>query len=134
MVFAVSAHHPLAQEDEPLSNELIRQYRIVAAADSSRELPPRTVGLLTGQSVLTVPDLDIKRQAQKRGLGVGYLPRHMISKDIAAGEIIVKTTEDGTGTKHTLYYAWSTRHKGKAMAWFKKYLFGDGQKVDWFSP
>ncbi len=132
-VFVVAPHHPLAGEAEPLPNELIRRYRAVAAADSSRRLPPRTVGLLPGQSVLTVPDLETKREAQKRGLGVGYLPRHMIAQDLADGHLIVKATEDGKSSRHMLYYVWRTRHQGKALAWFKEQLCGVGNSIDWFS-
>ncbi len=128
-VFAVAPHHPLAEAAEPLPNDLIRRYRAVAAADSSRALPPRTVGLLPGQEVFTVPDLRLKRAAQKRGLGVGYLPLHMIAQDIAAGDLIIKTTEDGAGTRHMLYYAWRARHQGKALAWFRHQL----SEIDWFA-
>lgn len=131
-VFVVAPHHPLAEVSEPLKQDLIRRHRAVAAADTSRGLPPRTVGLLPGQSVLTVPDLHIKREAQKRGLGVGYLPRHLIARDIAAGDLLVKATEDGLSTRHTLYYAWRTRHQGKALAWFKEQLCGDDPGFDWF--
>ena len=131
-LFAVAPNHPLAGATEPLSNDLIRSYRAVAAADSSRDLPPRTVGLLPGQSVLTVPDLEIKRLAQKRGLGVGYLPRHMIAGDIATGKLIVKATEDGISIRHPLYYAWRTRHQGKALIWFKDQMSADGKVIDWF--
>ena len=131
-VFVVAPHHPLAGETKPLSLDLIRKHRAVAAADSSRGLPPRTVGLLPGQNVLTVPDLDVKRVAQKRGLGVGYLPQHLIAGDIAAGHLVVKATEDGVSSRHTLYYAWRTRHQGKALAWFKEQLCGDDPVFDWF--
>ncbi len=48
-VFAVAPHHPLAQTAEPLQAEDILKYRAIAAADSSRNLPPRTSGILTGQ-------------------------------------------------------------------------------------
>lgn len=132
-VFAVAPHHPLAAEPEPLTNEQIRRHRAVAAADSSRGLPPRTVGLLPGQQVFTVPDLHVKRQAQKWGLGVGYLPRHLIAEDITAGDLVVKATEEASGSWHTLYYAWRTRHQGKALAWFRRKLSGEGGGLDWFS-
>ncbi|HEB98683.1 MAG TPA: LysR family transcriptional regulator [Thiotrichales bacterium] len=130
-LFAVAPYHPLAGETEPLPNDLIRKHRAVAAADSSRGLPPRTVGLLPGQNVLTVPDLQTKREAQRRGLGVGYLPRHMIEEDLAEGRLVIKATEDGTSIRHRLYYAWRTRHQGKALAWFRERLCEEG--VDWFS-
>jgi len=131
-VFAVAPDHPLADEPEPLTNDLIRQHRAVAAADSSRGLPPRTVGLLPGQPVFTVPDLIMKREAQKRGLGVGYLPVHLIAAEIAAGELVIKATEDGRSTRHALFYAWPSRNPGKALDWFTQ-RFREGAVPEWFA-
>ena len=131
-VVAVAPDHPLADEPEPLTNDLIRQHRAVAAADSSRGLPPRTVGLLPGQPVFTVPDLIMKREAQKRGLGVGYLPLHLIAAEIAAGELVIKATEDGKSTRHALFYAWPSRNRGKASDWFRQ-RFREGAVPEWFA-
>ncbi|MFK5892066.1 MAG: LysR family transcriptional regulator [Pseudomonadota bacterium] len=131
-VFVVSPHHPLAKIQQPIKHNLIQKYRAVAAADSSRGLPPRTIGLLPGQQILTVPNMEIKREAQKRGLGVGYMPRHLINEELRAGHLIIKETEDGLSSRHKLYYAWRTRHQGKALAWFKKYLCESKIKLDWF--
>jgi len=131
-VFVVAPHHPLAKEKDPLTNDLIRKYRAVAAADSSRGLAPRTVALLPGQQVLTVADLYQKADAQKRGLGIGHLPRHLIEADIAAGDLLVKATEDGASTLHMIYYAWRTRHQGKALNWFKQQMFENEKPVNWF--
>jgi len=132
-LFVVAPHHPLAKATEPLSNDLIRHHRAVAAADSSRELPPRTVGLLPGQQVLTVPSLDVKRAAQLQGLGVGYLPRHLIADDLYAGRLIAKATEDGSSMRHPLFTAWRTRHCGKALQWFKERLVQEAGAIDWFA-
>ena len=132
-VFVVAAHHPLAKEAELLSNNVIRKYRAVAAADSSRGLAPRTVSLLPGQQVFTVADLQQKREAQKLGLGVGHLPRHLIKADIAAGDLLIKETEDGTSTMHMIYYAWRSQHQGKALDWFKSQMFENGKVMNWFT-
>ena len=132
-VFVVAPHHPLAKETEPLTNDLIRKYRAVAAADSSRGLVPRTVAILPGQQVLTVADMYQKAEAQKRGLGVGHLPRHLIEADIAAGDLLVKVTEDGASSLHMIYYAWRTRHQGKALNWFKQQMFENEKPVNWFN-
>ena len=132
-VFALAPSHPLAREPEPLASEQIRRHRAVAAADSSRGLPARTVGLLPGQPVLTVPDLETKRQAQIRGLGVGYLPRHMIAGDLSAGRLVTRATEDAGTGRHALCYAWRTRNTGKALAWFRERLCREEGGIDWFS-
>ena len=131
-LFVVSPRHPLARAPEPLSSNTIRKYRAVAAADSSRSLPSITVGILSGQNVLTVPDLEVKRQAQIRGIGVGYLPKHLIKDDIKSGRLVVKTTEDGINSLHGMYYAWKTKHQGKALAWFKDRLIHQEVDYDWF--
>ncbi|HED14888.1 MAG TPA: LysR family transcriptional regulator [Gammaproteobacteria bacterium] len=132
MVFVVAAGHPLADAAEPLSDDVIRRHRAVAAADSSRGLPPRTVGLLPGQSVLTVPDLATKREAQKRALGVGHLPRHMIRRELAAGQLLIKATENGHNSHFPLYYVWRNHHQGKALAWFRQQLCDNPQPINWF--
>ena len=73
-VFAVAPGHPLATAREPLSETDIGRHRAVVAADSSRKLAPRSIGTLSGQDTLTVPDLEAKLAAQVLGLGCGFLP------------------------------------------------------------
>jgi DNA-binding transcriptional LysR family regulator len=116
-VFAVAPTHPLAQTPEPLKSEDILAHRAVAAADSSRSLPPRTAGLLTGQEVLTVHNLQAKLEAQILGLGAGYLPRHVVEPEVAAGRLVVKRTEEPKQSI-PLHVAWRTAHQGKALEWF----------------
>ena len=132
-VFVVAPFHALAAEAEPLSNNVIRRHRAVAAADSSRGLPPRTVGLLPGQTVLTVPDMMLKRQAHIKGIGVGYMPKHLIVDDINSGRLITKTTEDSLNSQVVINYAWRSNHQGKALAWFKQQLCKADSKYDWFN-
>ena len=129
-VFVIAPHHPLATQPEPLSNEQIRQHRGVAAADTSQYLSPRTFGLLPGQSVLTVPDLQMKREVQLKGLGVGRLPYHLIAEDIAEGRLIVKETEDGGRQRHAIFAAWRTRHPGNGLSWFREQLTSG--EINWF--
>ena len=120
-VFAVAPTHPLAQLPEPLSSADILGHRAVSAADSSRNLPPRTTGLLLGQETLTVPDLDSKLVAQRMGLGVGNLPRDLAEREAAAGRLVIKRTEEPK-VSSPLFLAWRTSHKGRALAWFVKRL------------
>lgn len=115
--FMVAPTHPLAQAPEPLRPEDILQYRSVAAADSSRNLPPRTSGLLSGQDVLTVPDMRYKIAFQCAGLGVGYLPVHMTRAEVAAGKLVIKQViepkPDAQG-----FIAWRSADRGRALRWF----------------
>ncbi len=115
--FMVAPAHPLAAAPEPIPPEEILKYRSIAAADSSRNLPPRTSGLLSGQDVLTVPDMNYKIALQRAGLGVGYLPLHRTREDVAAGRLTVKSVLE-TKPSAPMLLAWRTGHKGKALEWW----------------
>lgn len=117
-VFAVAPHHPLADMPEPLQNEDIRQYRSISAADSSRNLPPRTSGILSGQDVLTVPDMQSKLSAQIAGLGVGYLPKKLAEQYVKQGQLVIKDVAE-TKPQASGYIAWRT-DGGKAQQWLLK--------------
>jgi DNA-binding transcriptional LysR family regulator len=116
-VFAVAPDHPLAQEKEPLNSDQILRYRAIAAADSSRQLTPRTSALLSGQEVLTLPNMHAKVEAHRRGLGVGTVPRYMVADDLKLGRLVEKRTESGALVAQ-LALAWRSRRPGKALAWF----------------
>lgn len=123
-VFAVAPHHPLASLPDPLTNQDIIQYRAVAAADSSRNLPPRTSGILSGQDVLTVSDMQSKLQAQVAGLGVGYLPIKMAQQYAKANKLVIKQVAEPRAIGPT-YLAWSNQRNssmGKAQQWMLKRL------------
>ncbi len=124
--FMVAPTHPLAPAPEPLKPEDILKYRSIAAADSSRNLASRTSGLLSGQDVLTVPDMRHKIAFQCAGLGVGYLPVHMVRVELETGRLVVKQVlESKPGMM--LLTAWRTADKGKALRWFLKEL--DDEKL-----
>jgi DNA-binding transcriptional LysR family regulator len=110
-LFVVAPTHPLAKVPEP----------ILPAADSSRNLPPRTSGLLSGQDVLTVPDMRHKIAFQRAGLGIGYVPAHMVRAELEDGRLVAKQVLE-TKPGMTLLTAWRTADKGKALRWFLKEL------------
>jgi DNA-binding transcriptional LysR family regulator len=118
-VFAVAPHHPLASAAEPLAVEEILRHRAIAAADTARNRPPRTLGLLSGQETLTVPHVRAKLQAQVMGLGVGNLPRYLAETEAGAGRLVIKRTEEPR-QESPLFLAWRTAHRGKALQWFLK--------------
>lgn len=114
-VFAVAPAHPLAKLPEPLSNANIQQYRSISAADSSRNLPPRTSGILDGQEVLSVPDIPSKALAQIKGLGVGYLPRKLAEYHAARNELVIRQVKEPKPDL-VISIAWRS-HGGKAQQW-----------------
>jgi DNA-binding transcriptional LysR family regulator len=119
--FMIAPTHPLVAEPEPIPHDVLVWHRTIAAADSSRHLPPRTSGLLSGQDVLTVPDMYSKIAFQRAGLGIGHLPLHLTRADVQAGRLVIKrVVEARPGTP--LFLAWRTAHRGKALAWFVDHL------------
>jgi DNA-binding transcriptional LysR family regulator len=117
MLFVVAPTHPLAQAAEPLTEADIAAHRGIVAADTSRRLPPRSMGILTGQDTLTVPDLDAKLAAQVAGLGCGFLPASVAAFDIAAGRLVIKAI-DTPGRTTRISAAWKTVRPGNALAWW----------------
>lgn len=120
-VFVTPPDHPLARATRPLVSEDILQYRAIASADSSRNLPPRTSYLLSGQDVLTVPGMRAKLEAHRLGLGVGFVPRSLVEDDLATGRLIMKEVACPAPVPR-LFIAWRGGNTGKALAWFLERL------------
>jgi DNA-binding transcriptional LysR family regulator len=121
LVFAAAPFHPICDEPAPLSDEAIQRHRAVSVADSSRELAPRTVGLLSGQDVLTVPSMEAKAAAQVAGLGVGFLPRWIAERESQAGRLRILEVA-GVHPGGDCVVAWRPGQEGKALKWFVKRL------------
>jgi DNA-binding transcriptional LysR family regulator len=117
LVFAVAPSHPLAALPSPLSDAEIRSHRQVVVGDSSQQLAPRATGLVGALDVLTVPTMAAKIEAQKAGLGCGYLPRTRVADAVARGELVIKETAQGARSS-TLSVAWRQDARGKAAAWW----------------
>lgn len=119
-IFAVAPHHPLAKATEPLSDEAIRQHRVVAAADSVQRGRGMTVGLITGQDVFTVSTMQSKLDAQLRGLGCGFLPAGLAEPYIETGCLVAKRVERSERQIHASY-AWRktpVASRGRALQWW----------------
>jgi len=117
MVFAAAPFHPIVSERQPLDDAAVQRYRAVSVADSSRLLPPRTVGLLSGQDTLSVPSMDAKAAAQVAGLGVGFLPRWIADREAEAGRLRILEVA-GQPPEGDLYVAWRPGQEGRALKWF----------------
>jgi DNA-binding transcriptional LysR family regulator len=120
-VFCVAPHHALTRTHEPLTSSAILPHRGVAIADSSRRAPPRTVGLVPGQDVLTVPSMEAKVAAQVRGLGCGWLPEPWARSWIKRGLLVALEVEPHRPATQLLT-AWATPVQGKALKLWLKML------------
>ena len=119
-VYAVAPHHPLASAPEPLKDELIRQHRAVAVADTIARGNGMTVGLLGGQDVFTVATMKDKLDVQLRGLGSGFVPECMARAYIETGRLVVRKMERPQRIVR-VNYAWRSLTKadhGRALTWW----------------
>lgn len=119
-IFAVAPHHALAKAPEPLSDQVIRQHRVVAVADSVQRGSGMSVGLLGGQDVFTVATMQAKLEAQLRGLGCGFLPEGLALPFIETGRLVAKRVERA---EHQVQasYAWrktAASARGRALQWW----------------
>ncbi len=124
-VYAVAPGHPLAAIDRPLTVDDLMQHRAVAVADSIHRGPGRTIGLLPGQDVLTVPNMVTKISAQLRGIGVGHVPLHMVQHWLDSGALVRKTLEQELRSAHfASHYAWhrGRQQQGRALHWWLQQL------------
>ncbi|QGX41125.1 LysR family transcriptional regulator [Permianibacter aggregans] len=125
MLLAMAPTHPLAGLPEPLEDEQIRQHRIIAVADSSRHLPPRTLGILDGQETLTVPNLHSKISAQQAGLGIGFLPEHLLRPFLSDGSLVTRRCSKPKPAS-PMFLLHPKRLEGNAMKWWVKALKAPG--------
>ncbi|MGA7179808.1 MAG: LysR family transcriptional regulator [Thiobacillaceae bacterium] len=140
-VFAVAPHHPLAHETEPLTDEVIRQHRAVAVADSIPHGSGLSIGLLAGQDVFTVTGMPAKLDAQLRGLGAGFLPTCLAQPYIDTGRLVVKPVERSE-QQVQVSYAWRKSGRpggGRALEWWlaqlqrpvtRTALLGEGRAME----
>ena len=116
-VFVIAPTHPLAALPSPLPAGELRRHRQIVVADTSQRLAPRAAGLLGLADVLTVPNLTAKIEAQKAGLGCGFVPAHLVKDELARGELIVRQT-DQERNDSAMHFAWRNDARGKAVAWW----------------
>ncbi len=120
-VFAVAAGHPLTTLPQPLPMAALQAYPTVVVADSSRHLPGRSSGLLDGRSRIVVPSIARKIEAQRSGLGVGYLPCHRIQQELREGSLQALTLAESRPPV-PISVAWRNDNSGKGLKWFVSQL------------
>ena len=120
-VFAVAPHHQLAALQRIVSADDVQQFTAVIVADSALDAPKRSSGLFDTRQRLIVSNMQAKIDAQKQGLGIGFLPRHLISEQLARGELIAKACSIPRD-KVPLYMAWHKQSQGQALNWFSQHL------------
>lgn len=127
-VFAVAPDHPLTQLGGPVDAQAISEFPTVIAADTSITTPARSSGLIASRQSIRVANMGAKIEAQRMGVGVGFLPLHMVKTLLATGEL-VELECTIPRPPMPLYMAWRKNQKGKALAWFADVC----AKVEWLA-
>ncbi|WP_158969400.1 LysR family transcriptional regulator [Paraglaciecola sp. L3A3] len=126
-VFVVANQHPLANFIGLLETQHIKQYPSIVVADSSRTLPSRSSGIFESKQTIRVSNMQSKIQAQVQGVGVGFLPLHLIKYHLAEGTLIAKSCALPRPAT-PIYMASEKGKQGKALNWFCQQL----KQQDWF--
>lgn len=116
-VYVAAPQHPIFQEPTPAA--ALENHRGIAVADSSRQRPPRTVRLGKQQRTLTVSGFAAKLAALEAGLGVGTMPLHRVTAQLAQGSLRQLPVSGGTAE---LVLAWRAEPSGRAKQWFLRQL------------
>jgi len=113
-VFVAAPNHPLCNAPQPLTAASIREHRAVIIRDTARNSAPMSKGMLNQPQRIYVSTMADKIQAQRYGLGVGYVPAGLIKDNLAAGElvelIVAKPKESDL-----FMLAWKTSNHGQAL-------------------
>ncbi|MBN5152385.1 LysR family transcriptional regulator, partial [Stenotrophomonas maltophilia] len=130
-VFAVAPEHPLAAVPGVLGREQLAEHCAIAVSDSARRLLPRTVGLLMGQEMLTVPDMASKLKLQCEGVGFGFLPEPCARAAVARGQLVIREVEEHK-PEETFWLAWRTGEEGAALRWWRERLRRPALLSEWW--
>lgn len=117
-VFAVAPNHPLAARTNVHDNLDLTTERWIILRDSARSWVPREVLPFQPTRRLTVSSMNDKITAQVAGLGVGYLPQHLITEQVRRGELVVLPIADHR-IKNDLLLAWRTDSRGQGLLHLK---------------
>lgn len=118
--FVVSPQHPCADKLNLTESDL-RDYPFICLDDTSTILPKRYFGGYPGQRRLLLPNWFSAIEAIKKGVGVGYLPRHIAAPLINDAVIIEKNIPDPQPDSPCCL-VWKKDSSHKLIQWMLDYL------------
>lgn len=121
LMLVMAADHPLAVDTASLSIRELSQQRLVDAGDSSRLIRPGKGQQQLCDEVLIVPDLFAQREAILSGIGVGFMPEHLIGDLLAEGQLCCREVIN-LDCSSELFVAWRKSSRGQALNWFSDRL------------
>lgn len=111
-VFVASPKHPIRHCNGILSDDILRQFTAINVEDTSIHLRRRKGWLLKGQHEITVPNLSTKLTMHIEGIGVGFLPYHIVRPYIESGQLITRKVANHRANS-PLCFSWLKSNAGK---------------------
>jgi DNA-binding transcriptional LysR family regulator len=87
MVTVCAPSHALASTPKPIPVDEFGRHTQIVVTDNQPGAEKTQQGV-AGKRQWLVNDLGAKRDLLKAGLGWGHLPRHLVSEDLASGELV----------------------------------------------
>ena len=121
VVIAIAATHPLSHFWGKVSRRELAKYRQVIIHDSSIIDVPRSSEMYSEHRRFYVSNMAQKIQAQRQGIGFGFVPYEAIKRYLASGEMKVLEVE-GASSTHCSLVAWKVTNQGKGLKRLRELL------------
>ncbi len=121
MVFCAHPNHPLAQCSESVSKESLANFVSVSIKDPGKLLAGRSLGWINPGNRILVDNMQAKIQAQKAGLGIGYLPLAQITLELEQG-LLMRLDHHLPAQHSQIVLASSQSASGPACQWLKEQI------------
>lgn len=129
--FVVSCTHPLASATHPLTADDLRPFSVVMVMDTAVQYTKQKAWALEGQHIIYVPDLEVAIEFMRQGIGIGYMPHHLIKQVLNRGDVLKKAlVESKPATR--LFYAWSTEANTPVFQACRDYLQQAEVRLSWY--
>jgi len=113
-VIAVSSDHPLAQFWGSISATELSRHRQVIIHDSSQVDVPRSSEMYSDNKRFYVQSMAMKVEAQRAGIGFGFVPYELVKDYLATGEMKVLNV-DNHSNLYKSHIAWKLANRGKGL-------------------
>ena len=120
-VLVVSKSHHLSKVKSPIQTSELSKYRSVVVHDSAKNEIPWSINIIEGSQHFYVSTIAHKLEAIMSGIGIGYLPTHIVQKYIISGELTEIVLKDKK-LPQDLFMAWKITNKGKGLRALKTIL------------
>lgn len=110
MIWVAAKNASILNEPNPLSESTRREHTIIAVADTAKSAPKITKNILLNQKTSTVSSMSSKLAAIQRNLGIGTLPKQLITSELEVGSLV----EIGHARTVDIVLAWQIGNMEKA--------------------